>query len=506
MKMKKTVLSLIAACSLSLVSCDMDLKPYDGIDENQALSSVTDFKNMRVGMYASLRGRVSGGNVTLSEFQADNFNAVVGFSNTYGDMYRWQFTSNTGSFDAVYAGYQGMIGKANFILTNKGQLDINTLESKDSALVEKIIGEAYFFRAFSIFQLSQYFCAPYDAATASQAHTGVSYSLVYSPSSDASTYPGRYTMEQTFAQIASDIEAAKSRIKENGAVASAYITKDVITALEARVALAKKDYATAVEKAKSLISAGTYALCADGDELKDMWYNDGGAEAILQIPVPSKDELPGQNGVRFLPYQDGSVPDYLPTQEFVNLFEAGDARAAVYFKLLSLNTTSGASGQAYAFNKFPDESGLWEAMGKTEAARFTSEPKPFRLAEMYLIAAEACAMSGQVTEGAKYLNALKSKRIAGYKEVAFSSANDLMSELKAERRRELAGEGFRLLDLKRWNEGVVRGEPQNLDFCLFPGSSNTTNLVRAAGDSHMTWPIPQSEMNANPQMKQNPGY
>ena len=136
MKMKKTVLSLIAACSLSLVSCDMDLKPYDGIDENQALSSVTDFKNMRVGMYASLRGRVSGGNVTLSEFQADNFNAVVGFSNTYGDMYRWQFTSNTGSFDAVYAGYQGMIGKANFILTNKGQRDINTLESKDSALVE----------------------------------------------------------------------------------------------------------------------------------------------------------------------------------------------------------------------------------------------------------------------------------------------------------------------------------------------------------------------------------
>ena len=51
--------------------------------------------------------------------------------------------------------------------------------------------------------------------------------------------------------------------------------------------------------------------------------------------------------------------------------------------------------------------------------------KPFRLAEMYLIAAEACAMSGQVTEGAKYLNALKSKRIAGYKEVAFSSANEI---------------------------------------------------------------------------------
>ena len=176
-------------------------------------------------------------------------------------------------------------------------------------MVEKIIGEAHFFRAFSIFQLSQYFCAPYDATTANQANTGVSYSLVYSPTSDASKYPGRYTLEQTFAQIASDLDAAKARIKENGVLASAYITKDVITALEARVALAKKDYATAVEKAKSLISAGTYALCADANELEDMWYNDGGAEAIMQLPVPSKDELPGQNGVRFLPYQEGSVPD-----------------------------------------------------------------------------------------------------------------------------------------------------------------------------------------------------
>lgn len=504
--MKKIVLSLIAACGLGLASCEMDLKPYSAISENEALTSVTDFKNMRVGLYSTLRGRVSGSTMTLSEFQVDNFNAVAGYSNTFGDIYRWQFTSNTGDFASIYGGYQGTIARANFILTNQGQLNRADLEPADSAFVEKVIGEAYFFRAFSIFQLAQYFCQPYDAATASQPNTGVSYSLVYSPSSVSSTYPGRYTMEETYKQIADDLKEAKERIHAEGAVASAYITEDVITALEARIALSKKDYATAAALAESLIENGVYSLCASADELAEMWYDDGGAEAIMQVPVPSKDELPGQNGVRFLPYQDGSVPDYLPTQEFVDLFAVGDARRAVYFKVLSLNTTSGASGDALAFNKFPDESGLWEALGKTENARFTSEPKPFRIAEMYLIAAEAYAMDNKLSEGTKCLNDLKKARIANYTETQFPSASALMAEVKAERRRELAGEGFRLLDLKRWNEGVVRGEPQNLDFCLFPGSAITTKLVRPAGDSHLTWPIPQSEMNANPQMKQNPGY
>lgn len=504
--MKKIVLSLITVCGLGLASCEMDLKPYNAISEKEALTSVTDFKNQRVGLYSILRRCVAGASMNLSEFQADNFNAVVGFSNTYGDMYRWQFTANTGEFDNIYASYQIMIGRANFILTNKEQLDLNTIGSEDSTVVEKIIGEAHFFRAFCIYQLAQYFCAPYDAATASQPNTGVSYKLIYSPSSDASTYPGRYSMEQTYLQIAKDLEEAKARIKVDGVMASSYVTKDVITAFEARIALSKKDYPTAANKAKELIESGTYTLCNGEDALVDMWMNDGGTEAIMQIPVPSKDELPAQNGVRFLPYQDGSVPDYLPTQEFVDLFESDDVRSKVYFTSLNLQTTNGANGSVVAFNKFTDKSGLWEAIGKIEDARFCSEPKLFRIAEMYLIAAEAYAMNNQLTEGTKYLNDLKKTRIDNYNDNQFASVTALMTEVKAERRRELAGEGFRLLDLKRWNEGVVRGEPQNMDFCLFPGSSITTNLVRVAGDLRMTWPIPQSEMDANPQIKQNAGY
>lgn len=496
----------MAALTLGLASCDMDKVPYNAISENEALTSVTDFKNMRVGLYSSTRGLNSGGYLTLTEIQADNFNAVVGYSNTMGDMYRWQFTANTGDIEGVYAGFQYLIGRANFIITNQNQLDITMLETEDSAAVKKIISEAHFMRAFAIYQLSQYFCAAYDEATASAPNTGVSYNLVYNPTSDNKKYPGRYTLKETYDQIAKDIEEAKKGITAQGEVASAYITKDVITAFEARVALSKKDYKTAAAKADELIQSHRYALCGSADELVDMWHNDGGAEAIWQIPIPSQNELPGQNGVRFLPYQDGSVPDYIPTEDFISLFTTKDNRVMAYFTAKQITTTSGASGAPYMFNKFTDHSGLWEALGKIEAARFTSEPKPFRIAEMYLIAAEAYAMSNQLAPAKDRLNEFKAERYVDYVNTEFPSVNALMMELKNERRRELAGEGFRLFDLKRWGEGVVRGEAQNLDFCLFPGSDITTNLKKNANDPRMTWPIPQGEMDANPQMTQNPGY
>lgn len=496
----------MAVASLGLVSCDMDLKPYNAIEETEALQSITDFKNMRVGLYSGLRGITAGGYLTATELQADNFNAVVGYSNTYGDMHRWQYTPTTDTFEGVYGGYQGLIGRANFIITNQTQADTTKFEPADQVTAKKIIGEAYFMRAYCIYQLSQFFCKAYDASIANQPNTGVSYSTVYQPTSDNTKYPGRYTLEETYNQIAADLAEAKARIDVAGSPSYGYISNDVITALEARVALSKKDYATAAQKASSLIESQTYPLCADVDELASMWWMDGGTETILQIPVTSKDELPGQNGVRYLPYQDGAVPDYIPTAEVVNLFEDGDARLDIYFVMDKLTTTSGASGYAVEFNKFPDESGLWEALNKDQSARFTSEPKVFRIGEMYLIAVEAYAKMGDLASATKYLNLLKASRFYDYTETQFPSADAIFKELKNERRRELLGEGFRIFDLKRWGDDMVRGEVQNSAFCLFPGSAVTTNMKKSASDPMFVWPIPQAERDANPQIVQNPGY
>ena len=45
-----------------------------------------------------------------------------------------------------------------------------------------------------------------------------------------------------------------------------------------------------------------------------------------------------------------------------------------------------------------------------------------------------------------------------------------------------------------------------MNICVFPGSNATTAMKVDANNNRLVWPIPQSEMDSNPQMVQNPGY
>ena len=142
--------------------------------------------------------------------------------------------------------------------------------------------------------------------------------------------------------------------------------------------------------------------------------------------------------------------------------------------------------------------------------RYLNQPKPFRIAEMYLIATEANAKIGTaaaVKKGNDALNALKKARIEGWTDATYDQ-EALLNEIMNERERELVGEGYRLMDLKRWGKGVKRGKPQSKGLVLFPGQASTDGLDKPVDDQRMLWPIPKTEMDANPQLagQQNPGY
>ncbi|RHO66578.1 RagB/SusD family nutrient uptake outer membrane protein [Parabacteroides sp. AF48-14] len=83
-----------------------------------------------------------------------------------------------------------------------------------------------------------------------------------------------------------------------------------------------------------------------------------------------------------------------------------------------------------------------------------------------------------------------------------------MSEIRTERWKELFCEGYRMMDLKRWNVEMRRTPAQNSSFIVLPGAENGENMVKEAGNYRFVWPIPQAEIDANPQIKdqQNPGY
>ncbi|MCI7120020.1 MAG: RagB/SusD family nutrient uptake outer membrane protein [Prevotella sp.] len=520
MKNKYLLMIGLAAGTL-LASCDMDKEPYDSLPSETALQTPHNFSSARVGLYSALKASTAGTFYNAPEIQCDGFNAVTGFSNTLGDMYRWTFDSQTTTFETVYGNYQAIISRANYIIdsynktkfSNKNLFpDEATKQNPGMPVVKAAKGDAFFSRAYAIFGLAQYFCANYDEATANQENSGVSYTTKYAPSDDPSTYPGRYTLAQTYQQIYDDLDSAAVYVTTKGQANIPLISVDAITALRARVALAQGDYEKAGDEAELLINSGTYSLANGAEGLQYLWWTSstwqnggGGKETILLFNCTSLEELPAQTGIRYLPYSTGAVPDYIPTQEVVDLFSDKDYRKDVYFDKLSISTTTGSAGTVYVLNKYEDKGILYQAFSGTEGARFAVEPRVFRIAEMYLIAAEAYAQQGDLETAAGYLNDLKKKRIQGYTAQNYSDKEIFMTALKEERQREMLAEGTRLFDLKRWHMGIKRGTPQQRDLCLLPGTQ-TTDLNVPAGSNRMVWPIPKHEIDVNKKVKQNPGY
>ena len=298
-------------------------------------------------------------------------------------------------------------------------------------------------------------------------------------------------------------------ILAGGQQAINYISADVVTALKARAALQMKDYATAVTASTSLINGGKYPLISDADQFRSMWVNDMGTEVMWQIYM-SADELGSATGTAFWgQYKEDPSQvrtDFLPSQKLIDLYDATDIRLNAFFAPLYLTVSSGAGANVLIFDKFPGNPDIYTTVNVDN--HYVNKSKPFRIAEQYLIAAEAYAAQGNL-EAAKYLNDLKKSRIAGYTDKEYNSTDLMMVEIRDERHKELVAEGFRLVDLKRWGLGVDRANAyQDANLTMLPGANQTTALVKSADDFRMVWPIPKAETDVNPQIKdqQNPGY
>lgn len=506
--MKKRILFPVVALAFTLASCDMDKTPYDAIPEDEALTTPTDFTNMSVPLYTGLRSCVGSSTFyNAPDQQGDEFNSTFGTG--VSDLYGWTFNTSLREGDAMYANCQTMIARANFIIDgyNKCDMSNTSLFTPDAIqTVRNVKGEAFFTRAYFLFYLAQYFCEDYDESIADNENSGVSYRTDYAPSSEGSTYPARKTLRETYKQITDDLDSAALYINTAGAQSYYDISTDAVTAIQARVALAMDNYQVAAQKAEDVIGTGTYALVNSEAMMEEFWWGNFDTETIFKLFGGSSSELPSQTGSVYLPYTEGGTPSYIPTQTVIDLYPDNDYRKDVYFTSLNVQTSTGISGTVFALSKYPENGYVWEQSGQYDYARFAIEPKVVRISEMYLIAAEAYAMQNDLVNGAKWLNDFKRNRVANYQDASFPSRDALMAEIRNERQREFLGEGMRLMDLKRWHLGVTRGTPQNEDLCSMPGLPTTTELSKPAGDMRFTWPIPQNEIDTNPQIVQNPGY
>lgn len=113
-------------------------------------------------------------------------------------------------------------------------------------------------------------------------------------------------------------------------------------------------------------------------------------------------------------------------------------------------------------------------------------PKPLRMAEQYLIRAEAYCNNGEYGKASADLTTLRQSRYSSGGNISVTAENWLQT-ISDERVRELYMEGFRLHDLKRWGRGFER-TPQTSS--LAEGST----LKVSADDPLFVWPIPQHEL------------
>lgn len=507
----KKFIYLIITVSFFAVSCSLEEIEKDKLLTHEAIEDVADANNVANGLYLSLRGLTSGSYIYSPEISCDFFHACVSYGNRNGEFYKWEWTASNDVATSLWDDAYYTINDANFLLQGISAIDKTGLKDADLAALSKDAGVAYFMKAYAAFELLEYFCKPYSTANASELGIMIDDEYVTSVTGlDQSKLPGRSTLDASYKWVLNNLNlAAASLASVSGAVGSTTVTKDAVTALKARVALAMQNYADAATMASSLVDPGLYPLNTTQEQWSALWTNDSGTECIMQLYANyGQSSVPASLDPGYTSYSASSglyTPDYILAKWVINEYSSKDLRFNTWFtkQLCTYGTT--AYAEVYLLDKFPGNKTLQSSSSST--SQHIQKIKPFRIAEQYLIAAEAYAMSKDYTNANKYLKMLLASRIPGVNYTDLTG-NELVQTIRMERTKEFIGEGFRFFDLKRWGQDIKRTAAQSTDIIFSAGADNTEFLTKNANDHRWLWPIPQSELDANKQIsgQQNPGY
>ena len=482
--------AMLAAISLSATSC-LDKYPNDAIPADRAINTLDELDQAAIGLYASfLSGALYSGYLTLlPDLQCDLAYAVNGYTNIYGNIWRWDILATNSEITAVYASLYGVIANANFMLQYAPRVEQTLTTDEEFEYFNQICGEAYFARALAYSELIKLYCKDYNENTLSE--PGVVIVTKYNTDEPMV----RATLEDSYKRVIKDLNTAIELMDldedsfSGTLFSSTYFNEYTAYALRARVALYMKDYDTAIEYASKVIDSGYYALSPANVEYSSgmsyftyMWQYDEATEIIWKVGY-TINSYGGALGQPFFNYDYRSMkPDYVPAEWVLNLYDQSDLRYGNYF---------------YTYQTGYDHGLQWPLLVKyfgnmnfyNSNILHTTMPKPLRLAEQYLIRAEAYAMKENYGLAGNDIATLRAARYESYGSSVAMTKDSAMEIIEEERVKELYMEGFRLMDLKRWGKGFER-KPQEQSL------ENGSSLKKEADDIFFVWPIPKHELEA----------
>ena len=449
---------------LSLASCEksfLELKPPTSLTPEFALATEADLQVALRGAYAGLKSTALYGRslMVLGDMMADNTYQSALNTNRYTNFNLYNYLVTDGDVAGLWNASYSVILRANNIINSP---------IADNANIQQIKGEAYAIRALAYFNLVRYFASPY---TLDPSKLGVPIITTY----QADLKPERAKIADVYTLINKDLTQAFTLMTKftNSSQFSKYSAK----ALQAKVYLAMGDKTNAKTAALDVITNSGFTAISSAAHT-GYWAGvaprTDKVETLLEISF----DAVANNAFDALSYiylQSGNYGDMLCSSELYDLFESTDIRKSLY-------ATGTRGGLASVFvNKYSSFTGDH------------SDTKVIRMSEMYLIAAEASYPSN-TADALKYVNEVTSRR--GATAIA-SSGSALLEDIITERRKELAFEGERYLDMQRLQRNIARSK----NYPAAALSSDFTNYRRIM-------PIPQGELDANPSIKsqQNPGW
>lgn len=399
-----------------------------------------------------------------ANFQIDDYNLDATNSNVSRD---WRYLYST-------------IGKTNTIINNIK--DIPDAEMPESRR-QQIIGEAAFIRAFMYFQLVQLWgdvpLQLTEVKTVSAAELDNIYSIIF---------PARSPQSEVYTQIIKDLNTALNGVRVQ-AEHKGIVTKGAVNALLAKVyaTIVPADW-NKVNKYTDDVIAGGYTLVPD---YNDLWNNakENSSESIFEINY-SGGASDGNWGVKIFRGLDWKKFN-LPSNDLVQAFEAEGDMIRKNASVIFLDVSGKWSDSHWPQTKYP-------FINKYRKFDEGSDQNYIfiRLADILLLKAEAQNELGNTSAAVSLVNQIRER--VKLNPISTGSKDEVKLAILKERRLELAFEGHRWYDLKRSGTAInIINNVKGADGTLL-GYNLTPN--------RLLWPIPQSELDKNTKLTQNPGY
>lgn len=480
--MKKTfkyliLFLLLVAGSMSCTN-KLDIDPQQSVGEGIIINSSDGVINLLYGAYSGIKGTLGtneGGELYGGDFNffsellaADGELDFIGTFGTMRDLQDKQVVANSTLVTGNWMRAYDVINMLNLVLAN---IDVVTSDEQD-----RVEGEALALRGMLYFDMVRCWGLPYENGV-TNSQLGVPIRLTPTSSADDALFVARSSVEDVYDRVLTDLALAETLLTPSG-TNSINMSTYSVSAVLSRVYLQMGNYADAIQSANRVIESGEYALVSSPLQGFNNSTNTSEDIFAIQQSGTSNAGMSNEGLATFYASLNGAGRgDIAILPPFTALFESGDLRIEVDSNLTDADTYTSLTTMLY-IGVFTQNKG-WTNTSKWGKGDLNIPI--VRLAEMYLTRAEANFVEG-TSVGATPLEDINIIRIrAGLTPLG---AVDL-DIIKKERHLELAWEGFTLHDIKRWQE--------NVDTYTYDAPE-------------LILPIPQREIDINPEMVQNEGY